>query len=369
MTKLRVALVSLHFSEYAVSLALALGKHCDVFLVVYKSNSENELGINWLDRLSGGNVSVLVLEQPKSLLSVLTNTYKIVSRINRFKANVIHYQEGLRDEMALSLPFIFRIPLILTVHDPSAHSGMDSMRLRFSRYRFYRFIIRRAARVAITHGALLSAELENICPWLKGNTVAIPHGPLGNCGHLDFSTQPKNMNLLFFGRIHEYKGLRFFVDAVIKLRAEGFLVSGIVAGRGGDLDRYRKRMDEAGCFQIIEQFIPASDVPSLFLQSQVVVLPYIDGTQSGVAALALGFERPIVASAVGSIPELVRHGKNGLLVAPQNTTELVAAIRSILTNNALWTDLSSGARNLREGELSWDCISRSTLGLYESLYK
>jgi starch synthase len=364
MKKPRVALVALHFAEYAANLALALSDKWEVFLVIYRKNADNELGEKWDEWLSRPSLTVLALEQPLSVVSIIKNTRSLVSNIKRFRPDVIHYQEGLRDEIALSLPFFFAIPKVLTVHDPASHSGTDSIRLRFSRYRLYRLWMRRAIGGVITHGALLTTELEKICPWLKGKIVSVPHGPLGTHTNKKVAIKPKGYRLLFFGRIHEYKGLRYFVDAVIRLRNEGFPVTGVVAGRGSDLDRYRVRMEEAGCFQVLDRYIPAAEVHTLFSEAWAIVLPYTDGTQSGVAALALGFERPVVASAVGSIPELVRHGQNGLLVPPSDLEALVHAIRLTITTDGLWCELSDGAKKLRDGELSWRTIADATGRVY-----
>lgn len=367
MTRPRVALVALHFAEYASNLALALTEKWEVLLIIYRDNAENELGVGWDKWLRHPSLTVVALDQPKFVASVINNTYTIVSNIKRFQPGVIHYQEGLRDEIALSLPFFPAVPKVLTVHDPASHSGTDSIRLQLSRYRLYRFLIRRVVAGAITHGAFLSSELARICPSLKGKIHSIAHGPLGTRNGEEFSEKPKELRLLFFGRIHEYKGLRFFVDAIIKLKNEGLPVIGVVAGRGVDLNRHRQRMLEAGCFQILERYIPATEVHTLFSEAFAVVLPYTDATQSGVAALALGFARPVVASAVGSIPELVRHGQNGLLVPPSDTNALVQAIRLLVTSDGLWRQLSVGAKVLRTGELSWKTLAHETGQVYATV--
>ena len=182
-------------------------------------------------------------------------------------------------------------------------------------------------------------------------------------------SRPDSFRLLFFGRIYEYKGLGYFVDSVIMLRDKGYPVTGVVAGIGSDLSRHKRRMEEAGCFEILDRYIAPEEISDLFLDSFAVVLPYIDGTQSGVAAMALGFTRPVVASAVGSIPELVRNGENGLLVSPSDVMALSAAIETLLADAQLWERLATGARKLRDGELSWSSIADKTIHVYESALK
>lgn len=366
-TKIRVAFIALHFAEYSAKLAAALASKAEVLLVLYRNNADDELGLGWHKWLANENLKVIVLERPRSALAIIKNTFELISAIKAFAPSVMHYQEVHRDEVIFSAPSFRSIPKVITVHDPAPHSGMDSKRFQFSRLRIYRYLMRHSADAAITHGQLLASALEAVCPKLTGKVIAIAHGPLGSSHALTPSLHPNTQRLLFFGRIHKYKGLNQFVKAVLALRREGHAVTGVVAGKGSDLDEHRSAMDEAGCFEVIDQFIPSEDVPRLFLESRAVVLPYTDGTQSGVAALALGYGRPVVATAVGSIPELVRHEQNGLLVAPGDIAALIDSLRRILLDDELWERLAAGAISLRDGELSWDSISNQTLKVYSSV--
>jgi len=371
MTKerIRVALVALHFAEYAANLAAAMATDADVLLILYRNNADSELGDGWATRWAQPGLQIITLDRPHTPLAIIKNTFQLVSSIKKFSPAVLHYQEGNRDEVLFSLPFFFGKPKVVTVHDPAPHSGADAKRNRFSRIRLYSFMMRRSADAAIAHGKFLAEELERVCPWLTGKVTAIPHGPLGVPLASGTPPMPQGMRLLFFGRIHKYKGLRHFVDAVVQLHRDGLPVTGVVAGSGSDLEEHRAAMLAAGCFEVMEGFIPAADVPPLFLNSRAVVLPYVDGTQSGVAAMALGLGCPAVASAVGAIPELVRDGENGLLVAPADTAALAHAIRKVVSDDALWHQLATGAIRLRDGELTWKTIGAQTLKVYEPIQK
>lgn len=369
MTKRRVALVALHFSEYSINLALALTANWDVLLILYRDNAEGELGMAWRESIGDSGIKIIALDRPTGIGSILVNARSLISHVRQFSPDILHCQEDLRDELVLSLFFLRQVPVVLTVHDPTTHSGADSKRFRFSRFRLYRHLVRGKATAAIAHGHLMASELGQVSPHLAGHVASLPHGPLGACSDVELHSFPKEVRLLFFGRIHEYKGLRYFVEAIIQLRAKGYAVTGIVAGQGGDLDRHRARMEAAGGFEIMDWRIPAADVPGLFINATAVIVPYIDGTQSGVAAMALGFGRPVVATSVGSIPELVRDGVNGLLVPPADATALAVAIESIISNSDILDKLVHGARQLRDGELSWTSIANQTIDVYESLLR
>jgi alpha-maltose-1-phosphate synthase len=354
----RVAVVALHFAEYAVCLAEALANKCEVLLILYDQNAVNELGQHWESRCQKAHLKCLVLKRPRWPWNAMVNAWQLAKQTLRFGPDVIHYQENPRDEIVFTLPFLWAYPKVLTIHDPAPHKGTDADRLRFSRYRWYLPWARRSADLALVHGEALAAELMQVAPWLRAKVRTVAHGPLGPLeATVAEPNPPGGMDLLFFGRIHEYKGLRYFIEAVLQLRAEGHPVTGIVAGRGGDIGRHLARMRTSGCFEVIDRYIAASEVPALFRRARVVVLPYIEGTQSGVAAMAMGYGRPVVASAVGAIPLLVRDRINGLLVPPKDVPSLTNAIRSLLVDNALWTRLAEGAGTLRDGELSWRSIA------------
>ncbi|SJM94571.1 glycosyltransferase family 4 protein [Crenothrix polyspora] len=361
LTTPRVALVSLHFAEYSINLAVALSKKTQVMLILYQDNADNELGADWLQKIPTHSLNIVVLSRPKTAWHVIKNSQQFIKTIRQFSPDIIHYQEDPRDELMLSLAFLAKIPSVLTIHDPKRHSGLDAV---ISRFTFYRMIVRRSADSVITHGDIMATELMAMYPRLKNKLWSIAHGPLGVGFNGTVAAHPNNCRLLFFGRINAYKGLSFFVEAIIALRAKGHPVIGVIAGRGADLEPNRQRMLDAGGFEIIDKYIAAEDIPDLFLGSLITVLPYTDGTQSGVAAMALGFGRPVVASAVGSIPELVREGINGLLVPACDTEKLTQALESIISNASLWNTLANGALHLKYGELSWETIADKTLLAY-----
>lgn len=360
----RVVLVALHFAEYSVNLALALSEKVQVLLILYQDNANNELGVDWQQNIRRPGLDVLVIVRPKTPQSIIKNARILVKSIKQFEPDIIHYQEDPRDELILSLLFLAKWPSIMTIHDPTHHTGWDA---RLTRFTFYQRIIRRTVDAAITHGTVVADELRKVCPRLKNKIWSIAHGPLGAGVNMTTVLQPEGHKLLFFGRIHAYKGIGFFVDAVIALRDKGYPVVGVVAGKGTDLETYRQRMIESGCFEIINRYIGAKEIPELFLTSRIIVLPYTDATQSGVAAMALGFGRPVVASAVGSVPELVKDGINGLLVPPRDSEKLTQALESIIASDALWQKLASGALRLKNSELSWHTIADNTLAAYQSV--
>ena len=105
MNKRRVALVALHFAEYSANLAMALAKKWEVLLVLYRDNADAQLGKNEVGRLGHSCLTLLVIDRPTSVLTILDNTRRLTRSIRRFEPDIIHYQEDPRDELMLGLLF------------------------------------------------------------------------------------------------------------------------------------------------------------------------------------------------------------------------------------------------------------------------
>ncbi len=98
----------------------------------------------------------------------------------------------------------------------------------------------------------------------------------------------------------------------------------------------------------------------LLAAADLVVLPYRSGSQSAVAPLALGAGVPVLSTTVGGLPEVVRHGVDGWLVAPGSVEELTQALEEL--DRPRLAALAEGAREGRS-RLTWDGYAEALEGL------
>ncbi len=125
---------------------------------------------------------------------------------------------------------------------------------------------------------------------------------------------------LFFGFIRKYKGLDMLLNAMADERVKAAGINLIVAGEyygdrelyEGIIDRHRLQ-DRVWLFT---DFIPNEEVGRYFSAADCVVLPYRSATQSGITQVAYHFERGMVATNVGGLPEAVQHGETGIICEP-----------------------------------------------------
>jgi glycosyltransferase involved in cell wall biosynthesis len=135
--------------------------------------------------------------------------------------------------------------------------------------------------------------------------------------------------ILFFGFIRPYKGVDDLLRAmplIVKERRVTLLVVGeFWQGREVFAQRLRElRIEEA--VRVVDRYVPNEDVALYFSAADVVVLPYLSGTGSGVLQIAYGFEKPVIATHVGSLPEVVDEGRTGYLVNPGDPRALADAV-------------------------------------------
>jgi glycosyltransferase involved in cell wall biosynthesis len=180
------------------------------------------------------------------------------------------------------------------------------------------------------------AFLRRALPWgpIKGTT----HPPYDVFSHLpmprDEARARLNLDqhepvLLFFGFVRRYKGLRYLINALATVR-EHLPARLLVVGEFWEDERpYHQLVARLGlqeAVQFYNTYVPNEALSTYFSAADVVVMPYLEATQSGVAQVAIGFERPMIATSVGGMPEAIQHGETGLIVPPGDTQALSDAI-------------------------------------------
>ncbi|MBQ3787743.1 MAG: glycosyltransferase [Bacteroidales bacterium] len=170
--------------------------------------------------------------------------------------------------------------------------------------------------------------------------------------------------VLFFGFIREYKGLDLLLDAMADERMEKLGVKLIVAGEFyGDPKPYQEqisRHDIGDRVVLHTEFIPDHEVNRYFCAADLVVQPYKNATQSGVSQIAYHFEKPMVVTNVGGLPEIVPDGKAGFVVKP-DSQEIADAIVRYFEED--WQQrLTEGVREEKK-KYAWDKMTAAIASL------
>ncbi len=154
-----------------------------------------------------------------------------------------------------------------------------------------------------------------------------------------------SLRVMFLGRILPYKGLRLLLDAVSLARANGHRIDLGVFGEG-DLDGNAGRLLALNA-EVVNRWLAADEIASAFSRYDVVALPYLEASQSGVAALAFGAGCPIVATPVGGLLEQTRDGVNGIMAGGIDAEAFAAALMRLSDDIPLRKRLRAGVAATR----------------------
>jgi glycosyltransferase involved in cell wall biosynthesis len=139
--------------------------------------------------------------------------------------------------------------------------------------------------------------------------------------------------LLFFGFVREYKGLGVLLDALPVVLEKKNITLMVVGEFWKDKGAYLDKIEEYGISEhvrIVDKYVPNEDIGKYFAAADLVVQPYLSASGSGISQIAYGFDRPVIATDVGSLPDVVEDGVNGRIVRPGDAEGLAQAILASL---------------------------------------
>lgn len=185
----------------------------------------------------------------------------------------------------------------------------------------------------ITHSTKDRGDLLAVIPGKEVSVSPLPclneFSGAGNCsrgGH----------TILFFGKVRKYKGLDVLMAALPKVLSKVECKLIVVGEFYDSIDRYLRLIREhriENYVHIDNRYIPNEEVPGVFERADVLVLPYLSASQSGVARIALSNGLPVIASRTGGLSEAVVENVNGLLFPPGDSDALAEQIVTYFTNN------------------------------------
>ncbi len=171
--------------------------------------------------------------------------------------------------------------------------------------------------------------------------------------------------ILYFGYVRAYKGLLHLIDAMKSLRDhfgshEDEILLLAVGEFYDDEKKYRDRVTGLGLersVRFVPDYVPNSQVAEYFSAADIVVLPYLSATQSGIAQIAYNFDKPLIVTNVGGLAEIVADNKTGYVVPPGDAEEIA---RAVIRFYAEEKELEFAAAVEKEKKIySWDHFVRS----------
>lgn len=259
---------------------------------------------------------------------------------------------------------------VYTAHDPKPDTGVTW----FDWARF------READAILVHST--KAELDLTAGGIAKSKIArIHHGNyLKFCRDVDLPRDeakrllglpPSASVLLFFGTILPYKGLDILLEAFSLMRTQRPDLYMVIAGEPlEDFAPYRREIERLDlCRRTILdlRYVPFDEFPKYFRSADVVVFPYRYVYQSGVLQLAYGFGRPVAATDVGGLGELIAEDRTGVVAPAVDPRALADVILRLLSDPATAEEMGRHGRHLAETKYAWPAIAQKVIEVYRTV--
>jgi glycosyltransferase involved in cell wall biosynthesis len=245
-------------------------------------------------------------------------------------------------------------PTIAIVHNPLPHEPgrLDETLARFTLSQ---------VRGALVHSADAAEQTQRLVPDVP--TVCVDLPPLLDVKRSPLPGDGDHVRLLFLGNVRPYKGIDVALDAMELLRDRPevtLTIAGHVWGDEGALFEEIDRRGLAGTVEFKPGYVPDDEVDGLLAEHHLVVLPYREATQSGVAPLARAAGRGLIATDVGGLSESLRDGVDAVVVPPGDPAALA---QGILDASARVAEMSAAAADVAA---TWSDVVDAILGLAAS---
>ena len=331
---MRILLIALIAREgnpiFTLEMANALMRQGhDVYAVIPKEEINLD---NWLKDLGEERLCLLdiggegSINKAKDLCRYLLNHRKQLKNIEGIDFDYAIYTMHHRWNQPVRF-FVHAQKSLIIIHDPVAHSGVKKWREWIAHRQF------RTMDGAIVLTRKFIPDVMRIHQIPEEKIYYMPH-------FITYHSKQKaqmrcefddnlGVNFLFFGRIEKYKGIGVLLEAFLKLAEMNHDAKLTIAGRG-EMQEYQSLIDSSDRITADIRYIPEDDVDDYYLEpNTVLVLPYLDATQSGVLSIAYTHGNPVIASDTGGLREQLGDGEEGILVPPGDADELAKAMRML----------------------------------------
>lgn len=358
--------------RYGFSYASGLASVCSepVYLVIDEAQEETYSAYVAANGISETNIRIIGISGG----SALTRFINLLKALKRLEIDVVHDTAGTSSGMSVWVCFVtvfFR--LFVTLHDPKPHEGT----VYTFAARLKRFAIKVMADKIVVHGASNYQQAVEGLGCKQGKMIVSQHGSVAR----DISDKNRfsagEIKLLFFGNLRPDKGIELLSSIADSLESMSpdrkFIFT--IAGRSKlgpyfQKNGWQKRLNELlesykqrSNFHVIDEFISDQAMQKLFHETDIILLPYKDASQSGVLCDAVGFGKYIVSTSVGGLGDVLVD-KESAMLCDYDADQFAAAILSLSESQELQARLKQGVSNLLGTVLSWSEIARKMLSQY-----
>jgi glycosyltransferase involved in cell wall biosynthesis len=336
---------------YALEIAKRLANRCELLSVISRQAYN-------LARWRESGLRLVEMDTYTGPLSFVAGTLdvrrhvRIRRELARFQPDAVYYPmiHPWYPIVGLLSP---SVPSVLTLHDPVLHEGEKSLAVEA----LQRMTTSQAERVIV-----LSRIFVDLLARRGFSSERVDVIPLGEMSYYEAIAKPSDdghhrpPTLLFIGRILPYKGLDTLLAAFPLVRRAVPDAQLLILG-DGDVKPYGAKLAELSGVTLDNRWVPDDQIAEYLRRADVVVVPHHSATQSLAVPAAYAFCKPVVATAVGGIPEQVVDEQTGLLVPPRQPEALASACIRLLRDPAWAKQMGEAGHDLARTRWSWDTVA------------
>jgi glycogen synthase len=317
-------------------------------------------------RLPSSNVFSIL----KFFIRVFECTFFLLCLVKKSRFDIInlHYV-GENALYALIISYLKRIPLITNIHG----SDIEYFALKGKLHKLIvQATLNRSLKIISNSNALLKVTSK-----MFGDNIYLKSVVIGNGVNLSNADQPVNnfLNvapyLLGIGRLEHFKGFDILIKSFGIVNQKHPDMKLILVGDGSERGKLTTISQQLGLEDSVLFYgrMDQKDVLKILSGCKFTVQPSRREGFGMVLIEAMALGKAVIATNVGGIPELVQHGKNGLLVNSQDPDDLARAIIGLLNSPELALKLGAKGKEMVESNYTWEIISNRFLGVFQSVLK
>ena len=281
------------------------------------------------------------------------------------------FQVGVLELFNILVAKLLLMRVVITAHDVEAFRG------EWSAIKSWVYAL---ADAVIAHNRVSQRELVRVLGVPASKINVIPHGNyLDYVGHVapadsarDRLSLPREAKvLLFFGQIKAVKGLDLLLDAMPVVKDVHRDVLLVIAGKmwGQDFAVYQAQIDRLGlaahCVSHI-RYVADDEVAAYYAAADLVVLPYRRIYQSGVILMAMSYGKPVLASDLDGMQEVIEDQVTGFLFRCADSDALAKRLNDVLADPGAMRRVGAQGLALMRSGYGWDHIGRLTAQCYRA---
>jgi glycosyltransferase involved in cell wall biosynthesis len=298
-------------------------------------------------------------------LAEITRCRRDLGHWYRDRKPIVHVtMASVWDQFYIDVPKRLGAKILLVIHDAQHHIGEESRLITFLEKR----LIRIADHIAVLSSYAGDRMRERIGSFRPVHVVS-PGLVMDVSAPGPAKPAPRDrpIKFLFFGRIHDYKGLDFVLESWRSIKSASRLPMQLTIAGSGDVSKYMPDINALPDIELIHGWLSDDDMRRVFSEHDVNLLPYREGSSSATSLAGMWAGMPTIATPIGGFKEQLYHDLNALIMKDISSTSLTDCIIELANSPHLYARLAEGA-HLTAAKLSWPVVADNWHELYERLW-